>query len=502
VVAPVALLVPWSLRVLREPALVWLEPGLVGPTDVRLTSYDVLLLRPGGVGSTPLWLGLGLVLAGLVALVVPGRRRAALAAWFVGLTGLALGLVQQVIRVTPSALSEPIDPWPGVATAVWGGALILCAAMTLERLPRLLSGTSFGWRQPAAAILAASVLVAPVASLGLFVLGADGPLHRGSREVLPAFVAAEMQTSERPRSLVLRRGVADRVVYDLLAAPQPQTGDVDVAAPASVLDAMNSIVARLAAGLGADEVDQLATHGVRYVVLADARPRDPLAATLDGQRGLRHLSSRNGDSVWQVVPVASRVQVIAPPAGDASGTVQVRASVPVPVLETDPRTPPRVDATLKSGVAGRALVMSETVDSRWSWSVGGSSIMPVPAPGPPADPSLQQAGIVADSVPVTIGFDATSRTAWLWAEAAVLFLVVLLALPSRRTTDEDADDDSDAAPDSSPDGSAAPAADASSAAEPDADLRSTTDTPVDPTADAAGSLDAIADPTGDEEVHA
>ena len=192
VIAPVALLVPWSLRVVREPALLWLEPGLVGPTDLRLTSYDVLLLRPGGVGSTPLWLGAGLLLAGLVALVMPGRRRPAMAAWAVGLTGLALGLVQQVIRVTPSALPEPVAPWPGVATALWGGALIVCAAMTLERLPRRLAGASFGWRQPAAALLALSVLIAPVASIGHFLLGADGPVHRGPREVLPAYVAAEM----------------------------------------------------------------------------------------------------------------------------------------------------------------------------------------------------------------------------------------------------------------------------------------------------------------------
>jgi len=309
-----------------------------------------------------------------------------------------------------------------------------------------LAGTSFGWRQPAAALLAISVLLAPVFSVGLFVLGADGPLHRTQREVLPAFVAAEMQTPERPRSLVLRRGVRDRIVYDLLAAPQPQTGDIDVAAPASVLAAMDALVARLTAGLGADEVDQLATHGVRYVVLADARVHDELVATLDGQRGLRHLSTTNGDSVWQVVPVASRVQAIDPPAGDASGTVQVRSALPVPVLETDPRVPPAVDAAVSSGGAGRTLVMSETVDSRWRWSIDGAAVTPAAGPGPAGDPSLQQAPLDSRAVPVSIAFDSSSRTTWLWVEGVLLALVVLLALPSRRRADDESEDE-DAGPD-------------------------------------------------------
>ncbi len=445
VLAPVAMLVPWSLRVVREPALLWLEPGLVGPTDLRLTSYDVLLLRPGGAGSTPLWLAAGLLLGGLAAVVVSGARRIALAAWVVGLVGLALGLVQQVIRVTPPALGEPVAPWPGTATAIWGGALIVCSAVLVEQLPRRLEGASFGWRQPAAAVLTVLLLLAPLGALGIYVLGVDGPLRRGERDVLPAFVAAEMATPDRPRAVVLQRSLGDRVVYDLLAAPIPQTGDVDVAAPAAVTDQLDRMIARVVAGLGADEVDQLATHGVRYLVLADAGRRDPLVATLDGQRGLRHLSSRDGAAVWEVVPVASRVQVIEPPAGDSAGTVQVRRSSAVPVSSSDPREVPSVDATVAAGTSGRSLVVSETRDSRWRWTADGADVTPV-AGGPGSDdPALQVAGVPATEFPVTIAFDGSSRAAWLWAQAAVVLLVVLLALPSRRTDDEESDADSDIA---------------------------------------------------------
>jgi hypothetical protein len=352
--------------------------------------------------------------------------------------------VESVLRVTPDVLGTSVAPWPGVMTVLWGGALIVLAALAVDRIPERLAGASFGWRQPATAGLVALLVAAPVASLGLLVLGVDGPLTRGSNEVLPAFVAAEMRGQERPRSLVLRRSVGDLLVYDLLASPEPQLGDIDVAAPASVSAQLGRLVARLAAGLGADEVDQLATHGIRYVVVADVTARDDaLVASLDGQRGLRRLSSRDGTAVWQIVPTASRAQLIDPTAGAAAGTVTVRSSTPVPVVLDDPRTTTRVQAVLPPGKAGRSLVLSETLDSRWRWSVDGADVTPVAGrAGDTADvdPSLQQAGLVASAVPVTIAFDGSSRSAWLWAQGTVLLLVLLLALPSRR---KEVDDDAD-----------------------------------------------------------
>jgi hypothetical protein len=403
--------------------------------------YDVLLLRPGGVGSTPLWLAIGLLLGGLAALAVRGGRRIALGVWVVGLVGLVVGVVQSVLRVRVAALADPIAPWPGVATVVWAAALIVLSARLVDQLPHRLAGASFGWRQPAAGALVVALVLAPVASLALLVLGVDGPLTRGPRSVLPAYVEAEMRSAERPRVIVLRRGAGDRLVYDLLAAPAPQLGDLDVAAPASVSGQLDRLVARLAAGLGADEVDQIATHGVRYVVVDDAGRRDPLVESLDGQRGLRRLSSRDGAAVWQVVPTASRAQVIAPTAGDAAGTVSIRSSTAVPTVLDEPRTPVRVDTDVPAGQGGRVLVLAETADSRWRWTVDGSSVTPtagrVPGDDTAADPAIQQAGVVAGSVPVTMSFDSSSRTAWLWGQAAVLLVVLLLALPSRRAEEDD-----------------------------------------------------------------
>ena len=445
VLTPAALLVPWSFRLLREPALFWLEPGLIGPTDPTLTSLDILLLRPGGPGSSPIWLGAALVVAGVVAVAVPGGRRPVVLAWVVGGAALVLGIVERHLLVRPDALDAPITPWPGVATMIWGGALILCAALTADRLPRLLAGRDFGWRQPSAALLIAALVMAPVASLAFLVVGVDGPLRRGERSVLPAFVAAEMRGPDRPRALVLRRPAGRTVVYDLLAAPEPQTGDLDVAAPSSVSAEIDEIVALLAAGVGADEVDRLAEHGIRYVVVAEGRRRgDRLVEALDGERGLRRLSARDGDALWQVVTVATRAQAVEPPAPVQDGGVPVRVAVAIPTTGGDPRTPTALDTRLAAGPAGRRLALAEAVDSRWRLTVDGTEVDLAPGEvvGVGAtDLSVQQAVLPAAEAALALEFDGTSRRAWLWAQAAIALVVIVLALPSRRREDDDDSDD-------------------------------------------------------------
>ncbi len=444
---PVVLLVPWSLRLVREPALLWLEPGLSGPTDPLLTPLDVVLLRPGGPSSTPVWLGVGIVLAALAGLGVRGGRRPVVLAWSVGLVGLAFALAEVPMRVSPSALARPVAPWGGVPVSLWAAGLLIAVVTSTDRLPRRLAGADFGWRQPATAALAVLLVLAPVGGVVLLVAGIDGPLVRGTREVVPAFVGAQMRSEERPRAIVLRRLTGGALSYDLLSAPEPQTGDVDVAPPQSVYSELDLLVARLAAGVGADEVDGLATHGIRFVVLADARRTDPLVDTLDGQRGLRRLSSQQGDTLWEITSVASRVQALTPSGDTTPGSVPVRRSTVVPTQGGDPRTPTAVSTTVPAGSPGRLLVMAETQDDRWRWLLDGQSV--VAAPGTVAgssdatDPALSQVPLSEAATPLEVSFDGSSRSRWLWVQLVAGLAVLVLALPSRRRDDDDADADSD-----------------------------------------------------------
>ena len=451
VLLPIALLVPWSLRVVRQPVLLVLEPGFVGPTDAHLRIYDVVLLRPGGAGSTPVWLGLGLVVTGIVALAVPSGRRPVVAAWVVGGIALLVGSIESLMRVTPPPLATPVTPWPGIPTAIWGAALILCATLTVDRVFTRLVDASFGWRQPSAAVLSMLLLLAPICSIALVIIGVDGPIRRGSREVLPAFVSAQMHTPLRPRSLVLQRGSGGSIVYDLLAAPTSQTGDIDVAAPADVSTQLDLLIGRLVGGVGGDEVAGLATHGVGFVVLSDLTPgTDPLVATLDGERGLRRLSSESGGAVWQIAEVSSRAQIVNPAPSVSAGTVVTRSATALPVSSTDPRVVSSLDATIQAGTAGRRAIMSEAADDRWHWTLNGTAVpaQPLSVSAGPADasggsaaavtdPSVQQLPLSGSATTVTAAFDGSSRTTWLWIELLVLVVTVVLALPSTRTEEDD-----------------------------------------------------------------
>lgn len=439
VLLPVVLLVPWSLRVVREPALLLLEPGLVGPVDPTLSSLDVLLLRPGGPGMTPLWLGLGILVAGIGCLGVPGRRRQVLAAWAVGLVGLATGVVMTVVRVSVPSIDGSIAPWPGIPTALWGGALVVAVALTVDLIPRHLSGRDFGWRQPTVVALIVLLVLAPIGALALLVVGADGPLRRGDRDVLPAFVAAEMRGDDRPRALVLRRAGESAIVYDLMSVPEPQLGDRDVAPSLETSAVLDRLVARLAAGIGASEVDDLATHGVRYVVLADARgTEDPLVSSLDSQRGLRRVAASAGDTLWELVPTSARALTLA--TRTVNG-VPVRSAESVPTNGGDPRTTTEVDSRVDAGPPARRLVLAEAVDSRWRFDVAGQAVTPAPlTDGDSLDPSAQQVPLGGGTAPVRVSFDGSSRSAWLWVQAVAVALTVVLALPARR---RDLDDDSE-----------------------------------------------------------
>lgn len=428
--SPLLLLLPWSWYAITHPVVLLLEPGVNAPSlaDQALTPWDVLLLHPGGPGMTPVWLSACLVVAGLVALLRADRMRVSAA--FGALAGLALlmGLIQSAVLVTPPGAAGLTRPWPGPATLVMGLALIAACAVAAEGLRGRLVGSSFSLGQPVTAFVALVALLVPAVSAVVFMVGLDLVVRRAPASSFPAFVAADAQSPQAPRTLVLEQVPDGPVRYSLINGAGLTLGDAETEPPASVWTALDGIVAAMASGRGGDEIRALDGYGVRYVLLSNTGSRE-LVPTLDAEPGLRRLSTSGGEVLWRVSGVTSRARVAsaasAAPLGLASNGTQT--------------ADPYLDQRLPDGQASRVLAVGATLDPGWRATVDGQDL---PSGAGPGLLSWSQSFQVPAGTPeVRVWFDDAARARWLWWQGIVLVVLVVLALPSRRRIDPDPDFD-------------------------------------------------------------
>ena len=432
---PLVLLWPWTGELILHPSMLLFEPGLHASAlaDPTITSIDVLLLHPGGPGMTPIWFSAGLVLAGLVAFMRRDRSGVVAGAWLLGLLGLVLGVVQTVVLVTPPDSPEAIRPWPGPATLVLGLSMIGAAAYAADGLRARMSRASFNLFQPVVGLVAILAVLAPALTCIWWAPDAVGKLRKANPSAVPAFVAADSVSPQAPRTLVLRGDSAGRVLYSLINGSGPRLGDADAAPPATVWLPIDPLVAQLASGRGGDEVAELSGYGIRYVLLAAGTSAD-LIPVLDGEPGLRRLSSAGGEVLWRISGVTSRARLV-------SGALDV-TSVGV-ANGADLTSAPYIDQRIPEGSGDRALAIGALPDGRWRATAvdptTGARVALAEAAAPGAS-AWSQAFVAPEGNPrVIVNYDSSSRSTWLWVEFGVLAFLIIMALPSRRKRDSDAD---------------------------------------------------------------
>ena len=432
---PLVLLLPWSLYVISQPTILLLEPGLntMALTDPDLKPWHVLLLHPGGPGMTPIWLTVGVVLGGFLALLRTDRFRAIGAMAAVGGLALLMGLFQTMVMVTPPGATNEVRPWPGQATLLLGLMMIAAGAVAIDGLRERMAGRSFSVGQPIAIVVAVAALLAPVLSAAWFGVGLRLDVQRAPATSVPAFVAADSDSAQAPRTLVLDDDVAGRVTYSLLNGPGPELGDAETGPPASDWEALDPYVAAMASGRGGDEVEALAGYGIRYVVLAPGTSRD-LIPTLDAEPGLRRLSSSGGEVLWRVAGTTSRARLVA----DGKQT-------PVGLADDGRVTAdPYINQAMPDGAGRRVLVTGAANDGGWH----AAAIAPdgartdLEAIAGPQLLDWSQGFVVPDGAPqVSVWFDSSARARWLWLQGLVLLVLIVMALPQRRREDLDPDID-------------------------------------------------------------
>jgi GT2 family glycosyltransferase len=440
--APLILLMPWSLYAITHPVIMLLEPGITSAslTDAAIKPWDVPLLHPGGPGMTPLWITFGIVLGGLLAFMRRDRLSAILPIGVLGALALVLGLIQTMFLVTPPGSTALVRPWPGQATLLLGLAMIAAGAVAFDGLRERFTGSSFTVGQPLAAAAGVLALMAPVLTAAWFAVGLDFAVHRAPASQVPAFVAADSESAQAPRTLIISDDAAGRVRYSLLNGPSLKLGDAETGPPVEAWQLLDPYVAAMVSGRGGDEIETLAGYGIRYVMLSPSSSRE-LIPTLDGEPGLRRLSSAGGEVLWRVAGTTSRARVV-----DGAKLTPVGLAADGTVLAN-----PYIDQPLPDGRNGRVLVTGAAIDGGWRATTTDASgnrqdLAPVTGTGVQA---WSQGFTVPGGTPrVTVSFNGTPRSVWMWFQLLVLATLIVLALPERRRLDPDPDiDDPDPDPD-------------------------------------------------------
>ncbi|MET0740858.1 MAG: glycosyltransferase family 2 protein [Candidatus Nanopelagicales bacterium] len=412
--SPLLLLLPWSWQLLRQPSRFLVEAGAPTPELVEaVPAWQLPLFAPGGPGTPTPWLVVGLLIAGLAALLLSVRRRLVALTWALAVVALASAAVLARTTTTPPSTGIPQGVWTGPFMVLLGGTLVFTASLAAQGPPSFSSGRL----QRLTVLVAIAAATMPLLLAGAWVLrGAEDPLVRGDGGVLPGRVAALLDDDRQQRALVLEPTPSGGAIWSLDGDDGPVLGEADVAPDADQVDHVDALVADLVGGRDVgDEKQRLADLAVSYVVFHGSED-DPIVQRLDGQPGLTRLPNVEEAPTWQVQERTGRVRIVREDGG-------------VAVLRSPSNT---VSTQITAGPAGRRLILAETADDGWRASFDGE-----PLEGTRYAGWAQSFDLPTSAGELEVFRERDRRGLVLIAEAVLVGLTVLLALPGRRPDEEE-----------------------------------------------------------------
>ncbi|MGZ4460363.1 MAG: glycosyltransferase [Nocardioidaceae bacterium] len=311
--ATVVLLLPWSATTWMHQGLASLmfEAGLPAPALAgHLAWWDLVLGRPGTVGAAPAWMGVGLALAAVVALLRADTRRGVLRAWTVLVLALALTAVVAPGTYAPASSSTQQPVWLGFPLLVAQAAAVTAAALAGAGVRSRLAGASFGWRQPVGTVAVLLALATPLVGLGWWVYaGAGGPLDRRPVTDVPTYMTDAAAADPAHGILEIRGSQGSGFDYLLLRQPGLRTGDDTVLPSVADQAGLSALVTRLVTAPQPSDVHRLATYGTGFVYAPP--PADvQLVGNLDSVSGVTPGSAiRPGARAWQLDTTPSLASV-------------------------------------------------------------------------------------------------------------------------------------------------------------------------------------------------
>ncbi|PVU82102.1 glycosyl transferase family 2 [Cellulomonas sp. WB94] len=409
----------------------------------------------------PLAVGGAVLLLALLALLRGSPvARGVRVAWLAAAAGLAVAAVAGLVPVAASD-GGAVHGWPGSGLSFAGAGLLAAAVIGTDGLSARLARSSFGWRQPAAVLLAVVVVAAPVATLGAWSwqarTGDATRLTALDRRVVPAVGQQAQASPTASRVLALTAGADGVITWQLLRGDGPQLLEESAAVRArglsgSITDAtivpadagtaeVEDLVARLGSGSSGDVSSDLSVIAVADVLVppatgdANATARAQLVGRLDSTAGLERITANSSGVIWRVQPatvagaaatpvVSSWARLVTPPAAGAAEPSGQATGATDPVgIASDGRS---IDTRIPAGTAGRLVVLAERADAGWHATLDGHPLRSV------SGGWRQTFEVGADGGRLVVELQAPNRVPWLVAQGVVGLLTLLLAIPVRR----------------------------------------------------------------------
>ncbi|MDA2984273.1 MAG: glycosyltransferase family 2 protein [Actinomycetota bacterium] len=399
----IALNIPWSLELLAHPSRALLEPGL------SLTGGQGVNLLFGNPSSI-IWLLSAAPVIAFIALFRVESRVSARISFFV----LTLASLLMLLRASGHGSSQPVEPAMGGVSALYIALAIVAGLQLLEKIIPEIKSASLNFRHFATATIALSTLATILISTIWWVgPGAAGPLLRGSTFSVPEFITANATTSERYKSLLIRKKEG-KLLYAIVRDRTLELGDSDLTYGSSKL--VDQAVAGLVSGAGIDASSILGGYGIRYLFLAQPINKS-LARTIDGIGGFTRASSTDTGIVWKVVGASSRAILIPYDAINSSTAEEI--TLPSGEVEVS-------GSFTRSGI----VRLAERFDGRWRILVNSRSV-----PLTQSIDGLPQFE-VTEPGDFIIFHDGTARRGWISLQLIFFLTALILSLPARRKKSE------------------------------------------------------------------
>jgi hypothetical protein len=215
-----------------------------------------------------------------------------------GLLSVAL-LSRSTFELPGSATEQPV--WLGFPLLLVQAAAIWAATVAATGISALISGSSFGWRQPVGLLVVAAAVVSPLLGLVWWTVnGVSGPLDRGPVSPVPAYMADAAQLDDDHGVLVIRGDRIDGLGYVVLRGDGQRLGDDTVGSSVSAQQGLTDVVTNLATSPQPTDIEQLGGYGIAFVYAPP--PADVmLAGNLDSASGLSPASAiRPRARAWQL----------------------------------------------------------------------------------------------------------------------------------------------------------------------------------------------------------